>query len=84
MLRIGPGKKPGSPRVAHRHSQGFPRSSLGNELPYRPRFIMSTTQLNRERDCTCSRVPVFPEDSQMGRCGLPHAVPGGRSQGLDY
>lgn len=65
-LGISPGKKP---EIPPRHSQGFPRSSLGNELPEGPRFIMS--RVNRERDCTCSWVPASPTDSQREGVDFP-------------
>lgn len=42
-----------SPECTHRHSQDLAKSSLGNELPEGHGFIMSTTQVNEERDCTC-------------------------------
>lgn len=84
MLWISPGKEPESPEYTHRCSQDLGKSSLGNELPEGPRFLMSNIQVHKERDCTCSCVPASPADSQTGRCGLPHAVPGSRSWCLDH
>lgn len=50
-----------------------------NELPEGHRFILSTTQVNKERNCTCWCSPAFPAASQRETCGLPLTVPEGWS-----
>lgn len=67
------------PEYTHRHSRGLARSSPSDELPEGHRFILSPTQVNKERNCTCWCSPASPADSQREAGVLPHTVPGGWS-----